>query len=164
MTKNDLIAILVPVGFIVAGLGTIAYVFTNKERAKNKKLELETKFPKEYWDARREEARASIEKKRIEEETKERLELDKRNREDECRKEQLEFEKNAPKEYWEAKKIEAQERTKQVQIKEKEITERDMTRRKFSADRYTAKANSDAIVNSARQIGYAIRGLNSLGF
>lgn len=164
MTRADLFITIAPFGLIIAGLGAICYVLTNEDREKRKLKALEADFSDEYWAAKKEEARASIEKKRIEEETKERLELDRRDREDVKRREQLEFEKNAPKEYWEAKKAEAHEQTKQVEIKEKELTQRETSRQKTNMEKYTARANSDAIISSAKQVGYAIRGLNALGF
>ena len=137
---------------IIFGLGGLAivaaaivYIFTDKDRKKVKKLEAEASLPPEYWAAKVEEAKASVEKHRIDTESQERLTIDSRERTALENTNKREFEKNAPKEYWEHKKIEAEECTK-----------RTIEEERLKNERETARQNSQAIKDSARMIGRAI--------
>lgn len=165
MGREELILSLGLAGIV--GL-SVSYVATNDKRQEVKKIREQTKLPSEYWLAKAEEAKASIEKTRLDNEMKERLTLDQRTRDDAERAKRREFEQRAPKEYWEHKKIEAEERTKREKIEAEEKTKRENEelrtramreneRLRAEADRYIARQNSDAITNGARIISTSLR-------
>lgn len=147
---------------------SFSYIVTNDKRQEVKKVKEQAKFPSEYWLAKAEEAKASIEKTRLDNEMKERLTLDQRTRDAAERAKRREFEQRAPKEYWEHKKIEAEERTKREKIAAEEKTKRENEelrmrtmreneRLRTEADRYIARQNSDAITSGARAISASLR-------
>lgn len=145
---------------VVFGLGIVAiaataltYITTDKKRKEVEKLAVESKLPTEYWEAKKEEAKASIEKARIETELKERLEVDARKRSDAARREKMAFEKNAPAEYWAHKKVVEEEETKRRH--DRQVLESEQNR--LEADKYIARKNSEALASGARSVGYALR-------
>ncbi len=99
-------------GIGLAGLLGLGYIATYSDRADIKKTELELDFPPEYWEAKKAETEASVRKHEITVASKERLELDARERITNKQIREEEFEKSAPPEYWETKRVEEQERTR----------------------------------------------------
>ena len=93
--------------------------YSDKERQRQHELELEkekAKLPPEYWNAMAEEHKASVKKHEIDVQSKEKLELDERDRKDAENERIREYEKNAPAEYWEQKRIEQEEKTKRKRM------------------------------------------------
>lgn len=149
------------------GLGALAivaaattYFLTDKKRQEVKKTEAEATLPPEYWQARVAEAKASIEKHRIDSESKERLTLDLRDREALEQANRREFEKSAPPEYWEHKKIAEEEATKRRIEKLHVDADRDRERDRLDAEKAIAKSKSDAIKDSAKMVSKAISRTN----
>jgi len=142
--------------FGLAGIGVLcgALIFSRKMTedayTKEKELKYQTdleiarikkSYPPEYWNAKAAEAasKADVEKARIE--SKERLELDQRARKDAEIIRKREFEKNAPTEYWEQKRIEEEEKTK-----------READKRRYEAELETTKLHSKALEESAAKM------------
>jgi len=110
------------INFILGAIGsftavTISIIFRNI-----KKIDAEKEMPAEYWIAKKADTEAQVERYRIDVESRERLILDKRERDDAEKIRQREFELNAPQEYWDSKALEEREKT---------AREREITRRKF---------------------------------
>ena len=102
MNNKDM-AMIVGGAIVIGAMGAVASIVNTKRRAA---AEIEHdkivgSYPPEYWEK---------EKTRIE--SSERLTIDKRNREDQKIKDKLEFEKNAPKEYWDQKRFAEEEETR----------------------------------------------------
>jgi large subunit ribosomal protein L19 len=79
-------------------------------------------------------------------ESEERLKLDARNREEAEKKALREFEKNAPAEYWEQKRIEEEQKTK-----------READKRRYEAEQEAAKLHNRAIEESAKAAERALK-------
>lgn len=154
--------------FGLAGIGAICgtAIFSKKmtedAHAKEKELKYQTdleiaqikkSYPPEYWNAKAAEAsaKADVEKARLE--SKERLELDLREREDIEKAYKRAFEKDAPAEYWEQKRIEETEKTKR-----QEMEIEDARRKRIEEqERYIARRNAEAFEKSAKSIERAVR-------
>lgn len=101
---------------LCVGAALFATLFGIKSMSEyqDKRLEADKlrSMPDSYWEARKAEAAASVKKHEMDIASKERLTLDKRNREAEEAAAQREFEKTAPPEYWAslARQVEAEER------------------------------------------------------
>ncbi len=125
---------------ISAGVGILAIpiglYFTEKKKAdaEIEKAKIQKEYPAEYWQAKEAKAKADAEVKKAKIESDERLELDRRNRQDEEMARKREFEKNAPAEYWE-----------QQRIAEEEKTKRELNRQRYQAEMETAKQHREAI-------------------
>lgn len=157
-------------GFTIACIGICIYSYLKKEDLKTKKAEFEarqkqieldileeqTKFPPEYWTAKQVETTASAKKYEIDVASKERLEIDARDRRDAEAAAKREFEKDAPEAYWAQKKVEEEERTRRHQM---DLDDHRM-RRQAEADRDIAKRNAEALESSAKAIERAIRRAN----
>lgn len=119
-------------GFFVAGSLISSY---KKEDIKAKQL---MGMPDSYWEAKKEEAIASVKRYELDVQSRERLELDKRERKAREAAAQREFEKTAPPEYW-------------ISLaKQKEAEEQGKTERQI------ASARASAIENAARQLSYSL--------
>lgn len=128
--------------FSLLGFG-VAYAYGNE--TKLRRMEIEASYPPEYWEAKKLESEADIRKHAIDVESHERLVLDKRNRATDAEKERLEFERNAPEEYWTAKAIKEQERTKR-ELNEKEIEARkEMNRRQVQLSKARLDMDRDML-------------------
>lgn len=117
---------------------------------KLKKAELEGTYPPEYWTAKAAQAEADAKVRQARIETDERLELDARNRKDAEQAAIREFEKNAPAEYWEQKRIEEEQKTK-----------READKSRYEAEKEAAKLHNKAIEESAKAAERALK--RSLG-
>lgn len=88
---------------VVAGICVFGYTLTDENRKKLKMAQIEKDYPSEYWIAKAAEENASVEIARLEQESNERLEIDRRERlaieNDKIRA----FEATAPEGYWNAK-------------------------------------------------------------
>lgn len=122
-----------------------SYILTDGKRKEVKKIEQQAKLPPEYWTAKVEEAKASVKKHQMDVESNERMTLDRRNREDAERTAKLEYEKNAPKEYWEHKRIMEEEKTK-----------RDTEHERIRSEERLARKQAETIRDSARYISSAL--------
>lgn len=120
--------------------------YENDRQTKIEIAQIKKSYPPEYWTAQAAEAaaKAEIEKARIE--SRERLELDQRARKDAEIIRKREFEKNAPTEYWEQKRIEEEEKTK-----------RDADKRRYEAELEATKLHSKALEESAKVAERAIK-------
>lgn len=116
------------------------------------KAKLESTYPPEYWAAKAAEAEAHAKEEQARIESEERLKIDERNRI--ALKEQniREFEKNAPAEYWEQKRVEEEEKTKRALNKQRYDAEREASEQHRRALESAAKAAERAI---RRNIGYS---------
>ncbi len=162
--SSELKAALIFGGIVVAG---VAYVVTENKRndykkaiklaeakqAELDKAEKEAEFPPEYWAAKEAKTRADAEIRKAEIESKEHLEMDKRNREDVEKAAIREFEKDAPDSYWEHKRYKESEKTKRVQINADEAR----ARRLADAERDIARRNAQALEVGAKSLERAIR-------
>lgn len=121
-----------------------------------KKAEIEGTYPPEYWIAQKakSEADADIRKARIE--SDERLEVDRRNREDEERKALREFEKDAPESYWQHKKFEEEEKTKRKQLE----IEDNRRKRLEEQEREMAQKNAKVLEEGTRNLERVLRTAN----
>ena len=155
--KVSLIA-LTGIGAICATM-IFSRSMTAKQEEKKHELDRQTEleiaqikksYPPEYWTAQAAEAAANAEVKKARIESDERLELDRRTREDAEIIRKREFEKNAPAEYWEQKRIEEEEKTK-----------READKRRYEAELEATKLHSKALEESAKVAERAIR--NSVG-
>ena len=107
-------------GIVIGGFAIDDYIRRKQDLQKKladndlelKKAELESTYPPEYWTAKAAQAEADAEIRKASIESEERLKIDARNREEEEKKAIREFEKNAPAEYWEQKRIEEEQKTK----------------------------------------------------
>lgn len=115
-----------------------------------KKAELEGSYPPEYWTAKAAQAEADAKVRQARIESEERLKLDERNRKDAEMEALREFEKNAPAEYWEQKRIEEEQKTK-----------READQRRYEAEKEAAKLHNKAIEESAKAAERALK--RSLG-
>ena len=154
--------------FGLAGISVLcgALIFSKKMTedtyTKEKELKYQTdleiarikkSYPPEYWNAKAAEAaaKADVEKARIE--SKERLEIDQRKREEGERARQMAFEKDAPAEYWEQKRIEETEKTKR-----REMELEDARRKRIEEqERYIAQRHAEAFEKGAKSIERAVR-------
>lgn len=118
--------------------------------------EMEVDFPPEYWTAKAAEHEASVKKHEIDIKSQELLKIDQRNREDAERKAIREFEKDAPAEYWEQKRIKQEEETKRRQIQADE----ERARRLDERERDIARKNADAIEKAAKTAERIARSAN----
>ena len=150
---------------VIAGIGTIVlgafaihayeesqrqkHIMADKQKAREHERrlkEMEVDLPPEYWTAKAAEHEASIKKHEIDIQSQERLCLDKRNRDDAERQAIREFEKDAPAEYWEQKRIKQEEETKRKQIEADEARARRLDER----ERDIARKNAAAIEQAAK--------------
>lgn len=129
---KDTVAI---VGLGIFAILGFAYVGTFNAKEKTKQIELETSYPPEYWIAKQAEIDHDIRKHEIDISSKERLAMDKRNREDNARRERIEFEQNAPSGYWEAKQVAEQEKTRR-ELNRQQV---EMNKRQIEANKYIAR-------------------------
>ena len=157
-------------GFTIACIGIVAYSYIKKQELKNKEaeklakakeLELdrikqETKFPPEYWAAKKAETEASVEKHRIDKESSERLTIDARNRDYTEKKAKMDFEKDAPPEYWAHKKVEEEEKTRRHQMDLDDAR----LRRQARTEKEIATRNAEALVSGAKSLERVIRSTN----
>ena len=153
-----LIFIGVGVAVVLGGIEVDDYIRRRQELQKKladnelelKKAELRGTYPPEYWTAKAAEAEADAKVRQASIESEERLKLDARNREEAEKKALREFEKNAPAEYWEQKRIEEEQKTK-----------READKRRYEAEQEAAKLHNRAIEESAKAAERAIK--RSLG-
>ena len=153
-----LIFIGVGVAVVLGGIEVDDYIRRRQELQKKladnelelKKAELRGSYPPEYWTAKAAEAEADAKVRQASIESEERLKLDARNREEAEKKALREFEKNAPAEYWEQKRIEEEQKTK-----------READKRRYEAEQEAAKLHNRAIEESAKAAERAIK--RSLG-
>ncbi len=160
---------------VIAGIGTIvlgmfaihAYeesqyqkrIMADKQKAREHERqlkEMEVDLPPEYWTAKAAEHEASVRKHEIDIQSQERLKIDQRNREDAERQAIREFEKDAPAEYWEQKRIKQEEETKRRQIQADE----ERARRLDERERDIARKNAAAIENAAKTAERIARSAN----
>ena len=111
-----------------------------------KKAELEAGYPPEYWQAKKAEAEAKAEVKKAKIESDERLELDRRERHQVEIADKRAFEKNAPAEYWEQKKIEAEEQTK-----------RELNMQRYNAEQEMARQHNELLQKGFTATARALR-------
>jgi len=159
---------LAGVGTIVLGIFAIhayeesqrqKHIMADKQKAREHELQLKEKevgFPPEYWTAKAAEHEASVKKHEIDVQSQERLTIDQRNREDAERQAIREFEKDAPAEYWEQKRIKQEEETKRRQIQADE----ERARRLDERERDIARKNADAIAKAAKTAERIARSAN----
>lgn len=124
----------------IVGLGIFAvlgfaYVGTFNAKEKTKQMQMEIDYPPEYWVAKQAEIEHDIRKHEIDISSKERLAMDKRDREDMARRERIAFEQNAPDGYWESKKVAEQEKTR----REMNRQQVEMNKRQLEANKYIAR-------------------------
>lgn len=160
MSGEAKLAILfgVTIGAVIGGFAIDDYIRRRQELQKKladnelelKKAELEGTYPPEYWTAKAAEAEADAKVRQASIESEERLKLDARNREEAEKKALREFEKNAPAEYWEQKRIEEEQKTK-----------READKRRYEAEQEAAKLHNRAIEESAKAAERALK--RSLG-
>lgn len=147
--------------FIFAGAGIASLIAIptisdqiNKRRDAKKELELAKivgEYPSEYWVAKQAEADADAEVKKAQIESDERLKLDERNRAEAEAEKLREFEKDAPAEYWEQKRIESEAKAKM-----------EIERERCRTEEKVAKLHRDTVADSARAAERAvIRGINA---
>lgn len=162
--SSELKAALIFGGIVVAG---VAYIITENKRNDSKKalklaeakqaelekIEKEAEFPPEYWAAKEAKTRADAEIRKAEIESKEHLEMDKRNREDAEKAAIREFEKDAPDSYWEHKRYQESEKTKRAQIEADE----ERSRRLAETEQAIAKRNAQVLEAGAKSLERAIR-------
>lgn len=136
----------------IAGIATtgIAYAATENSRNNRKRVEIESTMPAEYWEAKKAETEADVKKHQIDIESEARLKIDARNREDERRKAQMEFEKNAPDSYWQAKIEEAREETT-----------RKIAQQNAETERIRAKQQAEQVRSIERAVGTTMKSFNS---
>lgn len=137
--ENRLMVILGTVGLI-----TLGYIAQLLIRADEREFYEKAKLPAEYWIAQKADVEASVERRKLELESQERMTLDSRERADAKRRELMEFEQNAPDAYWQSK-IEA----------EKEETIRLLNKQHAENERIKAKQQAEQM----RSIERTIRGL-----
>lgn len=126
--------------------------YLDKENQRQHELELkkeESKLPPEYWNAKAEEHKASVQKLELDIQSKERLELDMRDREDAEKQAVREFEMNAPSEYWEQKRVQQEEITKRERLRLDHEAELEMSKRHSKALEASAKV-------AERMVGHEI--------
>lgn len=160
MSGEAKLAILfgVTIGAVIGGFAIDDYIRRRQELQKKladnefelKKAELEGAYPPEYWTAKAAAAAADAGVRKAAIESEERLTMDARERRDAEQKAIREFEKAAPAEYWEQKRIEEEQRTKRV-----------VDRNRHEAEIETAKLHNRAIEESAKAAERAIK--QSLG-
>ena len=136
---------LIIFGLSIIGFG---YIFTENSRNRVRQTQLELQYPKEYWLAKKAEEEANIEKHRIDVESQERLTLDSRKRNDLKIANQLAFEKDAPKEYWEYKKSQ-----------EIEQNRLNIERERLKSEERISKAHNDTIRKSAESVERAVKNI-----
>lgn len=163
---NAEIKLTLGIAGIIAAMG--AYTFTENKRnaskealayrdaqvAKVKQAEIDAQMPAEYWAAKQAEIEASVEKHRIETESKERLKIDERERADASKQAQREFEQTAPDGYWAAKKAEEEEKTRRHQMD----LDDQRRREQVIADQALAKRQAEVLENSAKALERAFTG------
>lgn len=115
------------------------------------KAKLEATYPPEYWLAKKAAEEANVEEEKAKIEATKQLELDKRDREDAEKAARREYEKNAPAEYWEQKRIAEEEKTK-----------RDRARLQFEAEQEAARQHRQAIAEGAKVVDRALK--NNFGY
>lgn len=135
-------------GISLMSLTCLGYCVTNKDRSRLRQMEIELDYPPEYWISKASEAEANVEITKLKLESKERMELDQRTRDDQRIIDQREFEKNAPAEYWEAKKVREEEKTK----REFNRQQMEMNKRQLETNKAIARENAEAIRSSARSV------------
>ena len=121
-----------------------------------KKAEIESTYPPEYWVAKKAEIEADEAVRKAQIESEERLKIDQRDRDDQRRKETIEFEKDAPESYWQHKKFKEEEETKRKQM------EIDDNRRKRleEQERELARKNAKAFEEGIKTLERGIRTAN----
>lgn len=126
---------------LIGGLCVVSNYISKKQKndADIKKAELEASYPPEYWVAQQAKAEAEAKTAQAKIESNERLAIDERQRRDIERMKKREFEKNAPTEYWEQKRIEEEEKTK-----------RDLNRQRYESEKAIAQQHSELIKEGAR--------------
>ena len=160
MSGEAKLAILfgVTIGAVIGGFAIDDYIRRRQDLQKKladnelelKKAELEGTYPPEYWTAKAAKAEADAKVRQASIESEERLKLDARNRKDAEQAALREFEKSAPAEYWEQKRIEEEQKTK-----------READQRRYEAEREAAKLHNRAIEESAKAAERALK--RSLG-
>lgn len=146
-------------GILGAGL-IAAFTYLRKQKidrdSEVEKLKAEASYPPEYWIAKQAEAKANCDIRKAEIESSTKLAIDKRDREDERAKNKMEFEKNAPSEYWNHKEIEEKERSRrhQMDLDNARSKERDRI------DRDIARRNAQAVETGARSLERAVTSFN----
>ena len=127
-------------GSCVISVPTALYFSKKRESEANIRIaEIKATYPPEYWKAKEAEVNAEVDIKKAKIESDERLLIDKRKREENeiaCRRN---FERNAPAEYWEQKRVAEEERTK-----------RELNRQRYKAEVETAKQHKQAIESGIR--------------
>ncbi len=153
--------------FILGGVAIIAgawaFVECNKTIQQRRiseieleKIKEEANYPASYWEAKKAEAEADAKKHELDVQSNERLELDKRDRADEEAKRLREFEKDAPKEYWHQKEIDAAEETKREKYRLDCESKERIAAKEFNAKEEIARYNRDAIKEGAKAAERAI--------
>lgn len=106
---------------IIGAVGGCLYVHDRDQKRKVateiEKAQIVATYPPEYWNSKAEEAKAKSETEQSRIASEERLKIDERNRKDAEREAKREFEKNAPAEYWEQKRIEESEKTRREEVR-----------------------------------------------
>lgn len=124
--------------------------------AKQKELErtqLETQYPPEYWEAKKVEQAEKTKRHQMDVESAERMKLDQRARDEEQQKARMEFEKNAPAEYWAAQKAAEEEKTRRHQMDLEDAR----YRRQTEAERDIAKKHAEALEQTAKAFERGMR-------
>lgn len=160
MSGEAKLAILfgVTIGAVIGGFAIDDYIRRRQDLQKKladnelelKKAELEGTYPPEYWTAKAAKAEADAKVRQASIESEERLKLDARDRKDAEQEALREFEKNAPAEYWEQKRIIEEQKTK-----------READQRRYEAEKEAAKLHNRAIEESAKAAERALK--RSLG-
>lgn len=160
MSGEAKLAILfgVAIGTVIGGFAIDDYIRRRQDLQKKladnelelKKAELEGTYPPEYWTAKAAKAEADAKVRQASIESEERLKIDARNRKDAEQAALREFEKSAPAEYWEQKRIEEEQKTK-----------READQRRYEAEKEAAKLHNKAIEESAKAAERALK--RSLG-
>lgn len=147
--RNDTKEAFALIGLLGASvIGAILASGVNSARTER----IKASYPPEYWQARIAESEERVRKHQLDVASKERLALDKRARDDQARKQRLEFERSAPSGYW-AYKAE-QERlaaTKDI-ARQKAQTEREIAKQKAQTEREVAEKKARAIENSTLKL------------
>lgn len=133
------------------------------DRAMKIKLEeIKKEYPPEYWTAKAEEAKAKAETDKARIESEERLKIDERIRRDAEIAAKREFEKDAPAEYWEQRRIEQEEQTKREADRRRYEAEKESDRMRYEAETESARLHKQAIEASAKAAERALK--NQFGY
>lgn len=161
--KNLAIAAGIGLASVAVVGGLLAYTFFKDKTEQKLKYdadikikEAETKLPPEYWEAKKAEAQANAEVEKAKIESDERLVKDQRDRLDAEAAATREFEKSAPPEYWEQKRIQEEEETKRQLNEQRYRLEKDISKEHSETLEKLAKMTERTIKSAVNSNGYFI--------